>query len=249
MSYEAGNEHELLGQFASGQGYEDLVETVGKGAKYPALYSLVLHGASENVPAVCIDLVHLAAFAKDSDVGTTALALHNLIRHEEMIVITNGMEPDDEDTSKADDTDFQIEGTIVKVDAAQHLVFGWASIVTVGDRPVTDTQGDQIQPDTLEDAAYSFTETAGKAGEMHEGTSGTAVTKIGQLVESIVFTPEKTAAMLQSLQAQGIPAVMTMPFCGWWVGFKITDADCWARIVSGELKAFSVGGKGKRASI
>lgn len=139
-------------------------------------------------------------------------------------------------------------GKIVKVDAAQHLVFGWASICEIEGRPVTDTQGDQILPATIEESAYDFVLNSRVAGEMHEGGKN-GIAKIGQLVESMVFTAGKTPAMLQSLTGQGINAVMDMPFCGWWIGFKVTDPDTWAAITAGQLVAFSIGGKGKRAAL
>lgn len=145
------------------------------------------------------------------------------------------------------EVEFELAGEIVKVDAAQHLVFGWASVVEIAGRPIVDTQSDIILPATLEDAAYAYVESSGKAGEMHEGKG---VTKIGQLVESMLFTPEKVTAMLQSLTSQGINAVMDMPFVGWWIGFRIDSPEVWDAITSDppRLKAFSVGGKGKRAA-
>jgi Putative phage serine protease XkdF len=149
---------------------------------------------------------------------------------------------------KADVVDFEIEGKIVKVDAVQHLCFGWASIVSIGDRLIFDTQDDAIEPATIEASAYDFVLDSGVAGHMHEAGKGGKVTKIGQLVESVVFTPEKTAGMLASLTDQGINAVMTMPFVGWWIGFKISNPETWEAVVSGRLKAFSIGGKGKRAA-
>jgi len=42
---------------------------------------------------------------------------------------------------------------------------------------------------------------------------------------------------------------MQMPFCGWWIGFQITDEDVWQKVVSGDLKAFSIGGRGKRDKV
>lgn len=139
--------------------------------------------------------------------------------------------------------DVEISGAIVKVDQAQHLVYGWASITQVNGRDVVDTQGDSIDVATLENAAHNFVLDSRVAGEMHDQMG------IGSLVQSFVVTPESTAAMLQSLQVQGIPATMDLPFIGWWVVFKITDEDVWNRIVSGELRAFSVGGSGKREKV
>ena len=151
---------------------------------------------------------------------------------------------DDEDVTKSD---FRLIGDIVKLDRVQHLVFGWASIVTVDGKEICDTQGDIISSMTMEDAAYDFVLTARKGGEMHEtGADGTA-RGVSRLVESVAFTREKQMAMLTSLHEQGITNAMIDLGCeGWWVGFYIDNPGTWSRIESGELKAFSIGGKGKR---
>ena len=83
---------------------------------------------------------------------------------------------------------------------------------------------------------------------MHEaGNDGLAIGR-GRLVESCVFTHEKQMAMVKSLHDQGITdAVLDLRCVGWFGGFKIDDQDTWDKIQSGELKAFSIGGVGKRA--
>lgn len=115
----------------------------------------------------------------------------------------------------------------------EHLVFGWLSVaVSKSGEVIEDSQGDIIEEHELEKAAYDFVLVSREAGDMHKRTTG-----IGKLVESMVFTIEKQEAL-------GIPEG-TVPI-GWWVGFKITDEDVWKRIKSGELSAFSIGGKGQR---
>lgn len=91
MSMEVANETELLGQFASNRGYSDLIKAAT--SAYPALRSLVKHGASEHVPAVIADLDKLIGAHKRADVVSTAKALKELIAHQDLIVITNGEEP------------------------------------------------------------------------------------------------------------------------------------------------------------
>lgn len=66
---------------------------------------------------------------------------------------------------------------------------------------------------------------------MHE-RGGCAV-----LVESVIFTPEKIAAM-------GIPEG-TVP-AGWWIGFKVTDDDVWAKVKDGTYPMFSIEGEAVR---
>ena len=124
---------------------------------------------------------------------------------------------------------------IQKVDADQHLVFGWANIsVTANGEEVEDLQEDVIEPEELERAAYEFVLDSRDGGEMHEQTG------VATLVESVMLTPEKQTAM-------GIPPGF-VPI-GWWVGFKVTDEDVWQKVKSGEYSMFSIGGTAVRESI
>lgn len=269
MSIEVANATETLGQFASNGGYADFIAAVD--GKTPALLSLVTHGASEDVPVVVKDLDELIGGDAADDVKSTAKALRELIDGEELVIVTDGTSDEGEvaklDQASTDDparkaagvegvpggpeatqADFELTADIVKLDKAEHLVFGWASICSINGRLITDTQGDQIDPVTIESAAYDFVLHARVAGHMHK-TEDDEVEKVGQLVESVVFTEEKTKAMLKSLKDQGIDAKMDFPFCGWWIGFHVLDEKVWSRIVSGELPAFSVGGRGKRAVV
>jgi hypothetical protein len=53
-------------------------------------------------------------------------------------------------------------------------------------------------------------------------------------------TPEKWEAM-------GIPEG-TLPV-GWWVGFKVNDAEVWKAVKDGKYKMFSVHGSGLRKAM
>lgn len=124
---------------------------------------------------------------------------------------------------------------IQKSDDDQHLAFGWAYVAQ--DEAGTQTEdwsGDQLEPAELEQAAYQFVELYREGGEMHE-RGDCAV-----LVESMVFTAEKLSAL-------GIPAG-TLPV-GWWIGFKVTDEDVWAKVKSGEYPMFSIEGSAVREEI
>lgn len=121
---------------------------------------------------------------------------------------------------------------IQKSDDEKRLAFGWASAAAnINGETVEDCYGDIIDVDELEQAAYAFVELYREGGEMHE-RGGCAV-----LVESIVFTPEKIAAM-------GIPEG-TVP-TGWWIGFKVTDDDVWAKVKNGTYPMFSIEGQAVR---
>ena len=121
---------------------------------------------------------------------------------------------------------------IQKADDDKRLAFGWASAsATINGETVEDFVGDIIDVEELEQAAYNFVELYREGGEMHE-RGGCAV-----LVESVIFTPEKIAAM-------GIPEG-TVP-TGWWIGFKVTDDDVWAKVKDGTYPMFSIEGEAVR---
>ena len=117
---------------------------------------------------------------------------------------------------------------VLKIDDDSQLVFGWANVsITKDGETITDHQDHQIDPETLEHAAYLFTLQYRATGEMHLGDC------VGKLVESFVATPEK-------LEKIGL-AKDSLPI-GWWVGFYIEDAEIFAKIKSGEYKMFSIQG-------
>lgn len=127
-----------------------------------------------------------------------------------------------------------LKGTfrIKKSDSEKMQAFGWASVaVTVDGEQVDDWQDDMIDPEDLENAAYQFVQFFRDGGEMH------ARYGVGRLIESMVFTPEKLAAL-------GIPEG-TVPI-GWWVGFQVTDPDVWEKVKSGEYQMFSIEGTAVR---
>jgi hypothetical protein len=99
---------------------------------------------------------------------------------------------------------------------------------------IEDWQEDIIEIDDLENAAYEFVAEFGTAGEMHERGG------VGRLIESVVFTKEKAAAM-------GIPDGY-MPE-GWWVGFHINEADVWQKVKDGTYSMFSIEGTAQRVQI
>lgn len=124
---------------------------------------------------------------------------------------------------------------ILKSDDEKHLAFGWANVVIRADGEVIeDWQKDIVEPEELENAAYNFVLLYREGGEMHE-RGGAAV-----LIESVVFTEEKMAAM-------GIPAG-TLPV-GWWIGFKVIDDDVWEKVKDGTYPMFSIEGSAERVEV
>jgi len=124
---------------------------------------------------------------------------------------------------------------ILAKDLDQRLVFGWLYVCRKADgTPVVDHSGEQVAIAELEKATYSFVLKSRQAGQMHEKIG------VGQLVESVVFTSEKRAAM-------GIPDGVIPD--GTWVGFKIQDQESWDGVKSGRFKMFSFGGQAIRRTI
>jgi 2'-5' RNA ligase/cation transport regulator ChaB len=148
---------------------------------------------------------------------------------------------------KKGEHDVELSAEIIKLDSAQQIVFGWFSVVSIDGRLVEDTQGDIITESRLEKTAYDFVLNARVAGEMHEENERTGeVRGVGRLIESCVFTREKVKAMVDSLKKQGIDATIDLHAVCWWGGMKIDDPQTWRKVVTGELRAWSIGGVGKR---
>ena len=124
---------------------------------------------------------------------------------------------------------------IKKSDDEKMLAFGWASVsIDTDGEQVEDYEGDMIDPEELEQAAYQFVELYREGGELHE-RGGVAI-----LVESMVFTKDKTTAL-------GIPEG-TLPV-GWWIGFRVTDPDVWEKVKDGTYPMFSIEGEATRVPV
>jgi hypothetical protein len=125
-----------------------------------------------------------------------------------------------------------LEGKILKVDDEQRMVFGWASVVTEDGEPVIDRQGDMIEPETLVKAVNEFMEHVRVGKAMHTGD------QVGVVVHSLPITKEIGEAL-------GIHSSRE----GWVVAYKVFDDSVWERVKSGELAAFSIGGRAQKQEI
>lgn len=132
----------------------------------------------------------------------------------------------EEDISVSEMTKTDIEGKILKADEEQRMVWGWASVVTEKGEPVVDRQGDVIEPETLVKAVNKFMEHVRVGKQMHNGD------QIGVVVHSMPITKEIGDSL-------GIQSDRE----GWIVAFKVYDDDVWSKVKSGELAAFSIGGR------
>jgi hypothetical protein len=131
-----------------------------------------------------------------------------------------------EANTSVDEMTKNIEGQILKTDDEQRIVYGWASVVTENGVPVVDRQGDVIEADTLVKAVNEFMEHVRVGKTMHSGE------QTGMVIHSLPVTKE----ICESLGIQ----------CnreGWIVAYKVYDDAVWAMVKSGELAAFSIGGR------
>ena len=138
----------------------------------------------------------------------------------------------------SDDAAWSVDVQIAKRDDDQRLVFGWLSVATTKEGEVViDAHGDIIPIDELEGAVYAYMRESQTMGDQHERMEDDDGEPLGDLVESIVFTKAKMAAM-------GIPAGILPE--GWWVGYYVRDDEVWAKIKDGTYKGFSIGGRAER---
>ena len=124
--------------------------------------------------------------------------------------------------TKAED----ITGQILKVDEEQRIIYGWASVVTEKGEVVVDRQGDVIEAETLVKAVNDFMEHVRIGKTMHEGEA------TGQVIHSLPVTKEICDALGIQCDREG-----------WVVAYKVYNDDVWDRVKSGELRAFSIGGR------
>jgi cation transport regulator ChaB len=130
----------------------------------------------------------------------------------------------------------KFEFKISKTNEEKQLCFGWA-IISRGSsgEEISDLQNDCIDPSELENLAYKHVILYRDAGEQHVGKGGKGI-----LVESVVTTIEKQ--IVWGITSSFIPV-------GWWVGFKVTDKEVWAKIKNGTYKAFSIQGDAYRQEV
>lgn len=128
--------------------------------------------------------------------------------------------------------------TFAKSSVTGRYVWGWASVIEENGKPVLDSQGDLIAMDDtaegkgLRSAAHHFVKSAREAKAMHAGD------RIGDVVESVLIDDDFA-------RAHGI----THGKRGWWIGMEIADPAIQKRVASGEYRAFSIGGAGRRKAL
>lgn len=128
--------------------------------------------------------------------------------------------------------DFALTFNFEKADSTGRYVRGWASVIEQDGQPVEDWQGDVISMDELRKAAHGYITRARVAKAMHKGA------KVGEVVESVIVDDDFCKAM-------GIADTRR----GWWIGMQINDPAVREQVKKGVLKAFSIGGKGRRKKL
>ena len=126
----------------------------------------------------------------------------------------------------SENTSKTVEGQVLKFDDEQRVVYGCASVVTEGGEPIVDRQGDVITPDTLVKAVNDFMEHVRVGKVMHEGD------QTGMVLHSLPVTKEIADSLGIQTDREG-----------WIVAYKVYDDAVWQLVKSGELSAFSIGGR------
>lgn len=124
---------------------------------------------------------------------------------------------------------FAVQFEFEKADATGRFVRGWASVIEKDGKPVEDFQGDVIEMAELRKAAHRFVTDARVAKAMHKGE------KVGEVVESVLIDDAFAKAV-----------GMTDTRRGWWIGMEVLNKGIRERVRKGELRAFSIGGRGRR---
>lgn len=126
----------------------------------------------------------------------------------------------------------KLEGKVLKADDEQRIVYGWASVISENGEPVVDRQGDVIEAEVLVKAITDFMEHVRVGKAMHKGD------QVGTIIHSFPVTKELGDAL-------GIHSDRE----GWIVAYKVYDEGVWGQVKSGELSAFSIGGRAVKEDI
>jgi hypothetical protein len=125
---------------------------------------------------------------------------------------------------------------ILKADTRGEFVRGWAYVAADELGKVVDYSGDLLGGETVEEGmqevrkmAHDFICDFRQARVIHKGRV------IGEVVESVIIDDAFAEAL-----------GLTNKRRGWWIGMQVHDESVRKRIRSGELRQFSVGGRGQR---
>ena len=125
-----------------------------------------------------------------------------------------------------------LKADIVGTEEEQRLVWGWGSVTMLEDSELVDLHNDVIESDELVRAASVFMEEIRTAKVMHQGAA------VGLVLHSLPLTYELAKTLGLTTRQEG-----------WIVGVKVFSDEVWERVKSGELGAFSIGGRAQREVI
>ena len=132
-------------------------------------------------------------------------------------------------------TTVTMQAAIAKSDDSQRRIWGWVSIaVRKTGETVVDLQDDIIDILDLEQAWYDYVAESGELNYMHAGPVR------GHLIEAMVFTPEKLAAL-------GLPPD-SLPL-GCWAGYHVPDAEDYQVLKQRGYFMFSIEGEAYREEV
>jgi hypothetical protein len=126
----------------------------------------------------------------------------------------------------------ELKADILKVDVDERIVWGWAYVSTVKGVRSVDHSEESVSPEVLVKAATNFMLSVRTAKAMHQGDS------VGEVVHSFPLTNELGKSLGVSSDREG-----------WIICMKIHDEKVWQSVKSGELSAFSIGGRALRRSL
>ena len=126
----------------------------------------------------------------------------------------------------------ELKADILKVDVDERIVWGWAYVSTVKGVTSVDHSNESVSPEVLVKAATNFMLSVRTAKAMHQGDS------VGEVVHSFPLTKELGESLGVSSDREG-----------WIICMKIHDEKVWQSVKSGELSAFSIGGRALRRSL
>jgi hypothetical protein len=126
----------------------------------------------------------------------------------------------------------ELKADILKVDVDERIVWGWAYVSTVKGVTSVDHSEESVSPEVLVKAATNFMLSVRTAKAMHQGGS------VGEVVHSFPLTNELGKSLGVSSDREG-----------WIICMKIHDEKVWQSVKSGELSAFSIGGRALRRSL
>lgn len=119
--------------------------------------------------------------------------------------------------------------SIIKADDEQRIVWGWVSVATENGEPVYDVHGDYIPMEELTKASVDFMRNyrVGKTEHFGKQTS--------EVIAMLPLSKSLADALGIKTDREGLIA-----------GFKVHDDATWKGVKSGNLPAFSIGGRGER---